>query len=188
VESDHHAYLLPDSRSLAHGKDPRLGEPYTLTHDPCSTIRTPAITSVALSSASLDELVVATVLPVIRRRLHASISRLEWRVNAYALTFAVRPWWATRPATASGGRRTFAIGPLLLGGASATPALSTSANALDLARVSQGVGGAIVTPFTPVDSLRGGRGGRGEPARARTRHPGRHPRLRDGARARARQG
>jgi len=47
-----------------------------------------------------------------------------------------------------GRRRLFAFGLLLFTGASAAAALSTSANALDIARAAQGVGGAIVTPLT----------------------------------------
>src|SRR6266496_2317569 len=90
------------------------------------TYWTLAITSLALFMVSLDNLVVTTALPVIKSELHASISQLEWTVNAYTLTFAV----------------------LLLTGASAAAALSTSANALDISRALQGVGGAIVTPLT----------------------------------------
>ena len=54
-----------------------------------SMIWTLALTSVALFMVSLDNLVVSTALPVIRRDLHATISQLEWTVNAYTLTFAV---------------------------------------------------------------------------------------------------
>ena len=54
-----------------------------------TTIWTIAITSLALFMVSLDNLVVTTALPVIRRDLHATISQLEWTVNAYTLTFAV---------------------------------------------------------------------------------------------------
>ena len=38
---------------------------------------------------TLDNLVVTTAIPVIREDLGASISQLEWTVNAYTLTFAV---------------------------------------------------------------------------------------------------
>src|ERR671931_39458 len=48
-----------------------------------------AITSIALFMVTLDNLVVTTALPVIRQDLHASLSQLEWTVNAYTLTFAV---------------------------------------------------------------------------------------------------
>jgi EmrB/QacA subfamily drug resistance transporter len=112
------------------------------------TVWTLAITSVALFMVSLDNLVVTTALPVIRRDLHATISQLEWTVNAYTLTFAVLLLTGAALGDRFGRRRMFVIGILLFTGASALAALSTSANALDLARALQGVGGAIVTPLT----------------------------------------
>src|SRR6266536_6078 len=42
-----------------------------------------------LFTVTLDNLVVTTALPVIRRDLHSGLSGLEWTVNAYTLTFAV---------------------------------------------------------------------------------------------------
>ena len=113
-----------------------------------STIWTLAITSVALFMVSLDNLVVTTALPVIRRDLHATISQLEWTVNAYTLTFAVLLLTGAALGDRFGRRRLFAFGLLLFTAASAAAALSTSANALDMARAAQGVGGAIVTPLT----------------------------------------
>jgi EmrB/QacA subfamily drug resistance transporter len=113
-----------------------------------SMIWTLAITSVALFMVSLDNLVVTTALPVIRRQLHASISQLEWTVNAYTLTFAVLLLTGAALGDRFGRRRLFVLGLLLFTGASAAAALSTSANALDIARALQGVGGAIVTPLT----------------------------------------
>jgi EmrB/QacA subfamily drug resistance transporter len=109
---------------------------------------TMAITSGALFMVSLDNLVVTTALPVIRRDLHASISQLEWTVNAYTLTFAVLLLTGAALGDRFGRRRLFAVGLLLFTGASAAAALSTTPNALDLARALQGVGGAIVTPLT----------------------------------------
>ena len=47
-----------------------------------------ALTSVVSFMVSLDGQVVATALPVIRVRLHASLAALEWTVNAYTLSFA----------------------------------------------------------------------------------------------------
>jgi EmrB/QacA subfamily drug resistance transporter len=113
-----------------------------------SMIWTLAITSVALFMVSLDNLVVTTALPVIRRNLHASISQLEWTVNAYTLTFAVLLLTGAALGDRFGRRRMFALGLLLFTGASAAAALSTSADALDIARALQGIGGAIVTPLT----------------------------------------
>jgi EmrB/QacA subfamily drug resistance transporter len=121
-----------------------------MTHnrDKAQTYWTLAITSVALFMVSLDNLVVTTALPVIRHELHASISQLEWTVNAYTLTFAVLLLTGAALGDRFGRRRMFVLGLLLFTGASAAAALSTSANALDVARALQGVGGAIVTPLT----------------------------------------
>jgi len=112
------------------------------------TIWTLVITSVALFMVSLDNLVVTTALPVIRRDLHATISQLEWTVNAYTLTFAVLLLTGAALGDRFGRRRLFTFGLLLFTGASAFAALSTSANALDIARAVQGVGGAIIAPLT----------------------------------------
>jgi len=113
-----------------------------------SMLWTIGITSVALFMVSLDNLVVTTALPVIRRNLHATISQLEWTVNAYTLTFAVLLLTGAALGDRFGRRRLFVLGLLLFTGASAAAALSTSANGLDIARALQGVGGAIVTPLT----------------------------------------
>jgi EmrB/QacA subfamily drug resistance transporter len=120
----------------------------THNHDKARTYWTLAITSIALFMVSLDNLVVTTALPVIRHELHASISQLEWTVNAYTLTFAVLLLTGAALGDRFGRRRMFVLGLVLFTGASAAAALSTSANALDIARALQGVGGAIVTPLT----------------------------------------
>src|SRR6266404_5437272 len=113
-----------------------------------SMIWTLVITSLALFMVSLDNLVVTTAIPVIRHDLHATISQLEWTVNAYTLTFAVLLLTGAALGDRFGRRRLFTLGLLLFTGASAFAALSTSANALDIARAVQGVGGAIITPLT----------------------------------------
>src|SRR5438045_9654334 len=112
------------------------------------TLWTFAITSVALFMVSLDNLVVTTAIPVIRRDLHATISQLEWTVNAYTLTFAVLLLTGAALGDRFGRRRLFAFGLLLFTAPPAAAALPTRANALDIARAAQGVGGAIVTPLT----------------------------------------
>ncbi len=113
-----------------------------------SMLWTVGITSIALFMVSLDNLVVTTAIPVIRRNLHASISQLEWTVNAYTLTFAVLLLTGAALGDRFGRRRMFVIGLLLFTAASAAAALSTTANGLDIARALQGVGAAIVTPLT----------------------------------------
>src|ERR1700712_3558971 len=52
-------------------------------------VGTLVVPSLALFMTQLDNLVVTTALPAIRTSLGASLSSLEWTVNAYTLTFAV---------------------------------------------------------------------------------------------------
>jgi EmrB/QacA subfamily drug resistance transporter len=113
-----------------------------------STIWTFAITSVALFMTTLDNLVVTTALPVIREDLHASLSGLEWTVNAYTLTFAVLLITGAALGDRFGRRRMFVLGLVIFTGASAAAALAPSIEVLIAARAVQGAGGAIVTPLT----------------------------------------
>jgi EmrB/QacA subfamily drug resistance transporter len=107
-----------------------------------------AITSIALFMTTLDNLVVTTALPVIRHDLHASLSGLEWMVNAYTLTFAVLLLTGAALGDRFGRRRIFVIGLAIFTGGSALAALAGSANELIAARAIQGLGGAIVLPLT----------------------------------------
>src|ERR671928_1526644 len=107
-----------------------------------------AITSLALFMVTLDNLVVTTALPVIRRDLGASISGLEWTVNAYTLVFAVLLLSGAALGDRFGRRRLFAAGLAIFSAGSAAAALAPSIDALVAARALQGVGGAIVTPLT----------------------------------------
>ena len=113
-----------------------------------STIWTFAITSVALFMTTLDNLVVTTALPVIRHDLNATLSGLEWTVNAYTLTFAVLLITGAALGDRFGRRRMFVIGLAIFTAASAAAALAPSIEVLIAARALQGLGGAIVTPLT----------------------------------------
>jgi EmrB/QacA subfamily drug resistance transporter len=107
-----------------------------------------AITSVALFMVTLDNLVVTTAIPVIRRDLHAGLSGLEWTVNAYTLTFAVLLLTGAALGDRFGRRRLFAVGLGIFTLASAAAALAPTIGVLDAARALQGLGGAIVMPLT----------------------------------------
>src|SRR6266576_2263130 len=107
-----------------------------------------AITSTALFMVTLDNLVVTSAIPVIRRDLHAGISGLEWTVNAYTLTFAVFLLTGAALGDRFGRRRMFAIGLAIFTLASAAAALAPSIEVLVAARAVQGLGGAIITPLT----------------------------------------
>jgi EmrB/QacA subfamily drug resistance transporter len=107
-----------------------------------------AITSLALFMTALDNLVVTTALPVIRRDLGASLQDLEWMVNAYTLTFAVLLLTGAALGDRFGRRRVFIIGLTIFTAGSAMAALAPGSSALIVARAIQGIGGAIVTPLT----------------------------------------
>src|SRR4051794_1401149 len=112
------------------------------------TIWTFVVTSVALFMAQLDNLVVTTALPVIRTDLHASLSSLEWTVNAYTLTFAVLLLTGATLGERFGRRRLLVIGLVIFTAGSAAAALAPSAGWLIVFRAVQGAGAAVVTPLT----------------------------------------
>jgi EmrB/QacA subfamily drug resistance transporter len=107
-----------------------------------------AITSIGLFMVTLDNLVVTTALPVIRRDLHANLQQLEWTVNAYTLTFAVLLLTGAALGDRFGRRRIFSIGIGLFTLGSAASALAQSPTTLIIARAVQGAGAAMVTPLT----------------------------------------
>jgi EmrB/QacA subfamily drug resistance transporter len=113
-----------------------------------AVIWTFAISSLALFMTTLDNLVVTTALPVIHKDLHASLSGLEWTVNAYTLTFAVLLLTGAALGDRFGRRRMFGIGLAIFTGGSAAAALAPSVDVLIAARAVQGFGGAIVLPLT----------------------------------------
>jgi EmrB/QacA subfamily drug resistance transporter len=95
---------------------------------------------------ALDALVVSSALDTIREHLSASVSQLEWTLNAYSLSFAVLLMTASALGDRFGRRRLFVAGLALFSAASAACALSPDAGWLIAARAVQGVGAAMVTP------------------------------------------
>src|SRR5690348_93762 len=106
------------------------------------------LASLGLFMAALDTLVVTTALPVLRVDLHASLSSLEWTVNAYNLSFACFLITGAALGDRFGRRRVYTCGLLLFTAASAAAALAPSAEALIAARTVQGAGAAVVMPLT----------------------------------------
>ena len=106
------------------------------------------ITSMAVFMAALDNLVVTTALPVIRADFNATLSELEWMVNAYTLTFAVLLLTGAALGDRFGRKRLFIIGIAVFTAGSAFAALSSTSTELIVARAIQGVGGAILTPLS----------------------------------------
>ncbi len=107
-----------------------------------------SITAIALFMVSLDNLVVTMALPVIRRDLGASLSDLEWTVNAYTLTFAALLLMGAALGDRFGRRRMFTTGVAGFTIGSAAAALAPTSGWLIAARALQGIGGAISMPLT----------------------------------------
>ena len=96
------------------------------------------LTAVGSFMAALDTLVVASALTTIKRDLGASLTDLEWTVNAYNLSFAVLLVPAAVLGDRLGRARTYAGGLVLFALASAGCALSGSVGALVAMRVAAG--------------------------------------------------
>src|SRR5437763_453049 len=111
------------------------------------TLWTFAITSTAVFMTTLDNLVVSTAIPVIRKYLYAVLDFLEWTINSYTLTVAVLLLTGAALGDRIGRRRTLAIGLTIFTAASAAAALAPSIAVLDIARAVQGLGGALVWPL-----------------------------------------
>ncbi|GAA2129965.1 MFS transporter [Kitasatospora kazusensis] len=106
------------------------------------------ITSVAGFMASLDNLVVTTALPSIRRNLGGGLSDLEWTVSAYTLTFAVLLMFGAALGDRFGRRRLFLGGLAVFTAGSAAAALASGLGFLIAARAVQGAGAAVMMPLT----------------------------------------
>ncbi|MHB8574257.1 MAG: MFS transporter [Dehalococcoidia bacterium] len=106
------------------------------------------LASLGVFMTALDTLVVTTALPVLRVDLRATLSDLEWTVNAYNLAFACLLLTGAVLGDRFGRRRMFTVGLFVFTTASAAAALSPSVGALIVARAIQGAGAAMVMPLT----------------------------------------
>src|SRR6202042_2452404 len=113
--------------------------------------------------AFLDATVVNVALPDIGRDLHASTSSLQWILNGYTLTLASLILLGGSLGDRYGRRRVFEFGTGRLKLRSMLCAVAPNAELLVVARLVQGVGGALLTPgslamvessFRPADRAR----------------------------------
>jgi EmrB/QacA subfamily drug resistance transporter len=100
------------------------------------------LVSVATFMLLLDVTIVNVALPDIQRELHASLSSLQWVVDAYSLTLAAFLLTAGSLGDRLGRRRVFTIGFGIFTFASFLCGISNDPTLLNLARGLQGVGGA----------------------------------------------
>jgi EmrB/QacA subfamily drug resistance transporter len=94
----------------------------------------------------LDGTIVNIALPSIKRQLHFSPTGLEWVIAAYALAFGGMLLLGGRSGDIFGRRRMFVIGVAVFTVASLAGGLAQDPAMLIVARVAQGVGGAIASP------------------------------------------
>lgn len=92
----------------------------------------------------LDITIVNVALPDIQRELEASLSDLQWVIDAYALSLAALLLTAGSLADRYGRRLVFSVGIVLFGIGSALCGLSPTVLTLSLSRGAQGLGGAAM--------------------------------------------
>ena len=102
------------------------------------------LTAIGSFMGALDTLVVSTAIPTIRVDLGASVSQLEWTVNAYNLSFAVMLVTAAALGDRFGRRRLYAVGLVGFAAASVASALSPNVGWLIASRAVQGVAAAFM--------------------------------------------
>jgi EmrB/QacA subfamily drug resistance transporter len=102
----------------------------------------------ALFMIMLDNTAVNVALPSIQKDFDASLSSLEWTLNAYTLTFAVLLVTGGRLGDIFGRRRMFLIGVVVFALASATIGFAPSDGWLVASRAIQGIGAAFMMPGT----------------------------------------
>jgi len=102
----------------------------------------------ALFMVMLDNTVTNVALPSIQRTFDASLSSLEWTINAYTLSFAVLLVTGGRLGDIFGRRKVFLIGVVVFAAASATIGLAPTTHWLVASRAVQGMGAALMMPGT----------------------------------------
>jgi EmrB/QacA subfamily drug resistance transporter len=100
----------------------------------------------SLLIVAMDNTIVNVALPSIRRDLHASLSGLQWTVDAYVIVLASLLLLSGSTADRLGRRRTFQAGLLLFVVGSLLCSLAPTLGWLIAARALQGVGGSMLNP------------------------------------------
>src|SRR3954454_6857472 len=96
----------------------------------------------------LDTTIVNIAIPNMIDELDASLDEILWVVNAYILVYAVLLITAGRLGDLYGPKQLFMIGLVVFTIASAACGFADTPGQLIVARIAQGVGGALLTPQT----------------------------------------
>jgi EmrB/QacA subfamily drug resistance transporter len=104
------------------------------------------ICCMSLFIVGLDNTIVNIALPSMQHDLHASVSDLQWIIDAYTVVLAALLMLSGSTADRIGRRRTFQTGLALFTLGSLSCSLSPSLGWLVAARVLQAVGGSMMNP------------------------------------------
>src|SRR6266853_1109017 len=96
----------------------------------------------------LDTTIVNVAIPAMSAGLKTTLDQILWVLNSYILVYAVLLITAGRLGDLYGQRTLFAIGLAIFTVASGLCGFAQDANQLIVARILQGVGGALLTPQT----------------------------------------
>ncbi|MBT2478251.1 MFS transporter [Streptomyces sp. ISL-94] len=105
-----------------------------------------AICCISLLIVSLDNTVLNVALPSMRRDLDASVSGMQWTIDAYTLVLASLLMLMGSTADRIGRRRVFVAGLVLFSAGSLLCSLAPSLDWLIVFRMVQAVGGAMLNP------------------------------------------
>ncbi|NMI00352.1 MFS transporter [Pseudonocardia acidicola] len=105
-----------------------------------------AICCTSLFIVGLDNTIVNLALPAIQRDLHASVSNLQWTIDAYTLTLAGLLMLAGSTADRIGRRRVFQTGLVLFSIGSLLCSVAPDVGSLIGFRVLQAIGGSMLNP------------------------------------------
>jgi EmrB/QacA subfamily drug resistance transporter len=105
-----------------------------------------AICCSSLFIVGLDSTIVNLALPAIRSEFGASVSKLQWTIDAYTLVLASLLMVSGSTADRVGRRRTFQAGLVLFGIGSLLCGVASSIDLLIAFRVLQAVGGSMLNP------------------------------------------
>jgi EmrB/QacA subfamily drug resistance transporter len=104
------------------------------------------ICCMSLLVVGMDNTIINVALPSLRRDLGASVSSLQWTIDAYTLVLASFLMFSGSMADRVGRRRTFQVGLASFGLGSLLCSLAPSVGWLIVARALQAVGGTMLNP------------------------------------------
>jgi EmrB/QacA subfamily drug resistance transporter len=104
------------------------------------------ICCMSLLIVSIDNTIVNVALPTIRRDLHASVSELQWTIDAYTLVLASLLIFSGSTADRLGRARIFKVGLALFTAGSLLCSVAPTVELLIAFRALQAVGGSMLNP------------------------------------------